>query len=292
MQKLKIMTDSASDVSPEVAKELNIKVIGFPITLGDKGYREHVDMTTFEFYELMENSEELPHTSQVTVLDYTEAYNEALEQGYTDLINVVISSTGSNSYNNAIMARDSFYEEKPELKDKFNIVVMDSKGYTGVYGFPVIEAAKKIIKGDSLDKITSFLQDWFDSGIILCTAYSLKYARKSGRVNCVAAFVGEVLGLKPIIAFKDAVSETIDKVRGNKLVLPKMVDIAVENMIPQTPYAVLVGSNKDTSDELADLMTKRVGYKPDCFIQVGATIACHFGHDVAGFIIKGENRRK
>ena len=173
MQKLKIMTDSASDVSPEVAKELNIKVIGFPITLGDKGYREHVDMTTFEFYELMENSEELPHTSQVTVLDYTEAYNEALEQGYTDLINVVISSTGSNSYNNAIMARDSFYEEKPELKDKFNIVVMDSKGYTGVYGFPVIEAAKKIIKGDSLDKITSFLQDWFDSGIILCTAYSL-----------------------------------------------------------------------------------------------------------------------
>lgn len=291
MQKIKIMTDSASDVSPEYSKEYNIKVIGFHIIVGDKEYREFVDMTTHEFYELLENSEELPHTSQITLEDYIDAYNEAYLQGYTDLINVTISSTGSNSYNNAIMARDKFFEENPSASDKITITVMDSKGYTGVYGFPVIEAAKKIQKGDSLDTVVSFLQDWFDSGIILCTAYTLKYAKKSGRVNCVAAFVGEVLGLKPIIMFVDAVSETIDKIRGNKNILPRMTEIALEKMVPQTPYAILVGSNKETADELAEMLTKRLGYKPSHYLQVGATISCHLGHDVAGVIIKGENRR-
>ena len=91
--------------------------------------------------------------------------------------------------------------------------------------------------------------------------------------------------------FVDAVLETIDKIRGNKNILPRMTEIALEKMVPQTPYAILVGSNKETADELVEMLTKRLGYKPSHYLQVGATISCHLGHDVAGVIIKGENRR-
>lgn len=290
MSKIKICTDSASDVSVELANELGIDLLCFPITVGDKGYREHVDFTTTEFYEILENAADLPHTSQVTVLDYGEVYEKNYDKGYTDLIVVTIASIGSNSNNNANMAKTSFYENHPDAVGKFNIIVIDSKSYTGGYGLPVLEAARKIKKGAEVDEIVSFLEDWFNSVYVYCTAFTLKYAKKSGRVNSVAAFVGEVLGLRPIIRFTDAVSETIDKVRGDKAVVPRMVELALEAMVPQTQYAVLVGSNSELSDELAEIMTKKLGYGPTEFIQVGATIACHLGHDVCGLIIKGQNR--
>lgn len=291
MPKIKIITDSASDISPEQAEELNIGLMKFPIAVGDDSYREHVDFTATEFYDIMKQTDELPHTSQVTTFDYIDEYTAAYEQGIGELVNVVISSTGSNCYNNAIMARDSFFEEHPEAKGKFNIHILDSKGYTGAYGLPVLMAAAKIQKGAAIKEITEFLQEWFDSAVIICTAYTLKYARKSGRVNCVAAFVGEVLGLRPIITFKDAVSQTIDKIRGDINVPVRMVDEAISQMIPQTPYAILDGSDPSRAKELTDLMKKRTRYLPEYTLQVGATIACHLGHDVAGIVIKGENRR-
>lgn len=291
MPKIKIVTDSASDISPQQAEEMGIGLMNFPIAVGDNSYREHVDFTAVEFYDVLRQSDDIPHTSQVTAFDYADVYTQAYAEGCTDLINVVISSTGSNCYNNAIMSRDSFYEEHPEAKAKFRIIVMDSKGYTGAYGFPVLLAAQKIKKGATVAEVTAFLQDWFDCSVIICTAYTLKYARKSGRVGCVAAFVGEVLGLRPIITFKDAVSETIDKIRGDRNVPVRMIDAALAEMVPQTPYVILVGSDTEKSDVLAEMMKKKTGYPPEFMLQVGATIACHLGHDVCGIVVKGKNRR-
>jgi DegV family protein with EDD domain len=290
MSKVRIMTDSASDVSVEQAVKYDIALVNFWIIVGERSLRENVEYTTKEFYKLMDESEDMPHTSQVRVEDYIEEYEKQLEDGVTDLINVVIASIGSNSYNNAVRAKDEFYEKHPDAKDKMNITVMDSKAYTGAYGLPVIEAAKKIQKGADANEIIAFLTDWFDSGIIICTAFTLKYARKSGRVGCVSAFVGEMLGLKPIITFTDAVSQTVAKVRGEKAVIPQMVDYAIEHMVPGTPYSVLNGSRPELTDEVIKLMKKRTGYAPAEVHEVGATIACHLGHEVSGIIVKCPNR--
>ncbi len=290
MNKVKIMTDSASDVSLAQAEKYGISLVNFWIIVNDKECREHVDYTTQEFYEVMERSEDLPHTSQILVENYVEAYEKEYADGVTDLINMVIAKIGSNSYNNACMAKDKFFEKNPDAQGKINITVMDSRAYTGAYGLPVIEAAKKIQKSAGADEIVAFLQDWIDSSVIVCTAFTLKYARKSGRVGCVAAFVGEMLGLKPIITFRYAVSETVAKIRGDKAVVPQMVDYAIEHMVPQTPYAVLMGSHPERTEEIVKLMKKKVGYAPSEILEVGATIACHLGHDVAGIIIKEPNR--
>lgn len=290
-EKIRILTDSASDISVKQAEQFGIEVIGFHILVGDKEYREHVDFTTQEFYKMMDEIDDMPHTSQILISDYTDSYTRAYNDGITDLINVTIASIGSNSYNNAITARDMFYDEHPEAKDKFRITVMDSKGYTAAYGFPIIEAAKKIQKGGAkASDIIAYLQDWFDSIVIICTAFTLKYAKKSGRVGAVSAFVGEALGLKPVITFTDAVSETVAKVRGEKAVIPKVIDIALEKMVPQTPYAVLLGSREDCTKEIIDLMKKKVGYPPTEILEVGATINCHLGHAVAGLVVKSNNR--
>lgn len=291
MKKIKLMTDSASDISPKQAEKYDIALVNFWIMVGEQSLREHVEYSTEEFYKLLDESEEMPHTSQIRIEDYVEEYEKQYNDGVTDLINVVIASIGSNSFNNANAAKVKFYELHPEADGVMNITIIDSKGYTGVYGLPVMIAAKKLQKGASAEELVDFLTDWFDSGIIICTAYTLKYAKKSGRVGCVSAFVGEMLGLKPIITFTDAVSETVAKIRGEKQVIPKMVEYATSHMVPETPYAILNGSRPELTEELTKLMKKAVGYEPEEICEVGATIACHLGHEVSGIIVKCPNRK-
>ena len=292
MQKIKIMTDSACDLSPEQEKELDIKILCFPVTVGDTGYRERIDFTNDEFYDIMDGFDGIPTTAQITPFEFVEAYNELYEEGYSDVIYVSISSTGSATFNNATMSKATFFEEHPDAKDKFNIHIVDSMNYTGVEGFPIVQAAQKLKKGACVKELIDYLEDWYAGGMVIFTCYTLEYAKRSGRVSCAAAFVGELLGLRPILKIADGVSSTIDKVRGEKGLLPKIVEKTFEEMIPQTPYALVIGSMEQEAKDLAALMTKKVGYPPIEVFKVGSAVACNVGHKVVGTIFKGNNRRE
>ena len=125
MQKLKILTDSASDITEQVASEYDVEVIGFQITIDDRSYREGKDITREEFYQVIDNSKGFPSTAQITFIEFKEIYQRIYTEGYTDLIYVAISSTGSNTYNNSIMARDEFYAENEDAKSKLKIHLIE-----------------------------------------------------------------------------------------------------------------------------------------------------------------------
>ena len=290
MQKIKILADSSCDISVEDEKRYGIEILPIPITIGDKGYRERIDFTNEEFYEMMDNYEGIPATSQVNAFEQLETYKKIYDDGYTDILHVTIASNGSNIYNSALMAKEKFFEEIPEAVGKFNITIIDSKNYTGVYGYPVVQAAVKLEKGASLAEVVSYLKDWYDSAAVIFAPFDLKYAKKSGRISSMAAFVGEVLGLKAIIRIADGVSKNIAKVRGEKTIIPKIVELACEEMVPATPYVIMMGSSKKEPEELAKIMTKKLGYPPAGYCQVGAAVASNAGHAVVGVVIKGPNR--
>lgn len=89
------MTDSACDLDKKTLDSLGIKLMPFTITFGDKSFRETVDKTTLEVYDMMDNFADIPKTAQITAFEFEEAYMEAYEQGYTDIIYVSINSKGS-----------------------------------------------------------------------------------------------------------------------------------------------------------------------------------------------------
>lgn len=290
MQKIKIITDSASDITSEIAKEHDIEVLGFQIAVGERSYREGKDITTEEFYEIMDNSKDIPHTAQITIPEFKEVFARLYSEGYTDVIYVSISATGSNTINNAGMARDEFLEENAGVNEKFRVHIVDSNNYTAAYGYPVIQSAIKAQRGVSAEEILTYLEDWFEGVEVYFVPYSLNCVRKSGRISAAAAFAGELLGLKPVIKMMDGSSFVVEKVRGDKNIIPKLLEIAGKQMTPQTPYIVLAGSVPEYGDELAKEMTKKVGYPPEYICRIGATIASHAGHKVAGLVIRGKNR--
>ena len=213
--KVKLITDSASDITPEDEKKYGIDIMPFDITLGDESLRERVDFTAPEFLEMIDKSEFLPKTSQITEIRFAEKFEHYYNEGYDAVIMVLINSTGSKTYENALLARKNLLEEHPEMA-KMRIEIIDSHCYSLGYGYPVIEAAKKLIAGQSVDNVVAYLTDMFNNCEIYIIGFNLRHMKKSGRINAAAAFLGELMGLKPLISLIDGESEVVKKSRGEK----------------------------------------------------------------------------
>ena len=286
MSKIKIVTDSASDISYKNEDLYDIEVLPFQVTIGDESYTSRVDFDNAKFFALLEEAEDIPKTSQVTAFEFGELYGDLFEQGYTDVIYVSINSEGSATYYNAVQAKDQFFEDNPDAAGKFNIYCIDSKNYSAGYGYPVVEAAKMADKGCEAPEIVKYLRDWFESGVVYFGLYTLKYAKKSGRIPSAAAFVGELLGLRPILKIFDKQITTDDKVRGDSAVIPALAKKLTENIQEGSPYCIIYGNDSSLRDAMAAAATEAIGYPPADFYQVGAAVAINAGPEVAGVAFK------
>lgn len=290
MSKIAILTDSCCDLPKETVEELGIKVLPFTLTVGGKSFREMYDKSTQEFYELLDETDEIPKHSQISPVAFEEAYKELFGQGYTDIISVSINSQGSGTYNNSIIGKNDFFDNNPEAKDKLRIFNLDSRCYTLFYGYPVMEAAKKVKRGADAEEIVAYLEDWFNVCAIYAVPFSLKYAKKSGRISAAKAFAGELLGLKPIILFADGTTETVDKIRGEKNIVPKLVETIEKNMTPQTPYILIHGKDDTVAKEVEKELVKKTGRKAEMIGNIGAVVTSNIGPDLVAVVIRRKNK--
>lgn len=285
-----IVTDSCCDLSKETIEELGITVLPFTLTMGGETFREIFDKSTQEVYDLMASSDEIPKHSQISPLTFEETYKKLYDEGYTDVISVSINSQGSGTYNNSIIGKDDFFENNPEANGKMRIFNIDSKSYTVLYSYPIMEAVKKIRKGASVEEIVAYFDDWFKVSAIYAVPYNLKYARKSGRISAAKAFAGELLGLKPIIEFADGETNTVDKIRGEKNIVPKLVECVEKRMTPQTPYIMLHGRDDTLAKEIEKELIKRTGRKAETYQSIGAVVSANIGPDIVAVLIRRKDK--
>lgn len=288
MAKIKIVTDSGSDISYKHEDLYDIEVLPFKVTIGDESYVSRVDFDNAKFFEMMEETDEIPKTSQITAFEFGELFGDLFEQDYTDVIYVSINSSASATYMNAMQAKAQFFEDNPDAADKMNIYCVDSGNYSAAYGYPVVEAAKMADKGASAEEIVVFLEEWFKHVTIYFGIYSLKYAKKSGRIPAAAAFVGELIGLRPILRIfnKEIIIES--KTRGDASVIPALCKQCAQQIEKGAPYIVICGDNIETRDELAEALTETLGYPPADAYQIGAAVAVNSGPIAVGVAFKSK----
>lgn len=288
MAKIKIVTDSASDVSFKHEDLYDIEVIPFGIELSDETFVSRQDFDNAKFYEMMEEADLLPTVSPISSFDFGELYYELLDQGYTDVICVSVCSKGSETYYNAVQARDQFFEDNPDAKATMNIYCVDSRTYSAGYGYAVVEAAKMADRGKDASDIVKFLRDWFDSCVIYLGLYSLKNAKKSSVIDLDSAFVGELIGFRPILEARAGQITTEATVRRESAIVPFLSELCAEEIQEGSPYCIIYGEDADRKDELAGLLTKTLGYAPADVYQVGAATACHTGTETVGVVFKSK----
>ena len=216
MDKIALMTDSASDISVELLEENNIKLLPFRIIYSDKEYEDRIEISPQMMYERLKT--EIPKTSLPSIESMNKAFIEAIEEGCTHVIIITISSAFSGTYNAARLVSEEF----PEIET----FVFDSKTLTMAEGAMVLEAAKLIREGKSFKEITEILPKYRDKIDLFFTIDTLEYLQKGGRIGKVAGTVGELLNLKPIITVADdGTYRTAAKARGSKQSVSKLIDI-------------------------------------------------------------------
>ncbi len=282
MQRIKMMTDSASDLPRELAQELGIDIIPIPIAVDGQGYLEGVDFTPREFYSIMQSAKEIPTTSQISPVTYCEYYYRAYQEGYTDVILVGISSTASATYLRAKDGVELFFDNCPDAKGKINIHIVDSKTFSLGYGYPVMQAAKMSREGKTVEEILTFLQDWFERLDIYITAFSFEFIKKSGRISCAAGIVGEALGIRPIIQIRQGEMKIIAKTRGNNVVVQKMAQIVADKIGEDSPFLMLTGTQPDVGEEMEQLVYQKTGKKPSFVADVGCAVSINSGPKMIG----------
>ncbi len=203
MNKIKIITDSGSDIS--INNNMGITVLPMKVRFGDIEYQDGVDISTKEFYEKLIENDELPATSLVSPAAFEDEYIKAEQNGETVLV-ITIASKLSGTYQSAALISN----------DYDNVFVVDSKNVAVGENILVLYALELINKGMPIEDIVKTLEQEREKIHLIALLDTLEYLKKGGRISSTVAFVGGDLSIKPVIAIKDGEVAMVGKACGSK----------------------------------------------------------------------------
>lgn len=290
MEKICIFTDSTSDLLREQAVRWNIDVVPIQITTQDgKSYREFYDITPQAYWKILSESSSIPQTAQIKIDDLMAQYHRAKESGCTHCIGIIINGEGSGSYQTANIVRDMFYEENGH---DMVIELIDSRCYAYMYGSIAVAGAQMRERGASFDEIVAEMRRRVHCVKAYLGVYSLRHLKKSGRISGGTAFVGEALGLRPISLVCDGSVDVCAKVRGDKNVVPKLVELAAcdaVNKEEQTAY-VAYAAVPEEQIALAETLLQQAGFGAVQRCPLGVAVTTNVGPQSIAVIFRGAQR--
>ncbi len=203
---VKIICDSASDISLEQAKEWGVIVLPLKTIWEGKEYLDGVTMKPHEFYERLIETDELPTTSQVTPYEFQEAFKQVIEEKNTAVC-LTVSSKLSGTYQSALIANEEV-DYQIELVDTLNVTLGEH--------ILLKRAVELRDQGKSAKEIAQILNEEKNKVRVIALLDTLEYLKKGGRVSGTAAFAGSVLNIKPVVGVVDGQVEVLGKARGSK----------------------------------------------------------------------------
>ena len=203
---IRIITDSASDVSQERAKEWGIKVVPMKVRFGDEEFLDGVTLSYKDFYEKLVETDEIPKTSQIPPFEFEELFREAVDAG-DDVICLCLSSGVSGCYQSACIAAD-------EVGDRVHVI--DTKQFCISEYILVKRAVDLRNEGKTAEEIVATIEEEKKRARVISVFDTLEYLKLGGRISSAAAIAGGVLSIKPVITIDDGVVQVVGKARGSK----------------------------------------------------------------------------
>ena len=273
---IKIIVDSASDISLKEANEMGIEMLPMQITFGEELYYDGVDLLPYEFYEKLIESDELPKTSQITPFRFEEKIEELVNQGH-EVIVITISSKLSATYNNAYMSCRNF-EGKAFAVDSLSATIGER--------LLVLHALNLIEEGKTVQEIVDELNEVKHRIAIIALVDTLEYLKRGGRVSPAVAFAGELLSIKPVIGVVNGEIKVIGKARGSKKGNNLLNELINERGIDHTlPYGAVFSGLSDANlrKYIHDSAPLYIEYIPSVpRYPIGSTIGTHVGPGALG----------
>lgn len=220
MKRIKIITDSASDITREMSEEHDICVLPLSVSFGEKEYLDYVELSAEEFTAMLNEKKAVPKTSMVCSARIQEALEKYAEE-YDEVLYITISGEISGTYNGAKNA----VEEIKSKTGRENVTVYNSKTFSIGQAMMVKLASEMAAIGKSMSAIIEKLNDIKERQRCYFVLSDLSYARSGGRITAAEALLGSILDIKPIFEInKEGKPSVISKARGMNRTFEKMTE--------------------------------------------------------------------
>jgi DegV family protein with EDD domain len=242
---VKIVTDTLSDITDELAAELGITVVPLYVRFGESLYRDRVEISTDEFYRRLINEGAFPSTTQPTPNDFLEVF-EKLARETDEILVIVVSSKLSGTYQSATQARAL-------LKSECRIEIIDSLSVAMGEGLIVIDAARAVKEGANLDKVNQMARKAVPRSHLIAYFDTLKYLARGGRIGRAQGLLGSMLSVKPLLTIREGEMAPLTRVRS----LSTGLDY-IYSAMASIPNIKLLAVEHSTSLENADKMVEKL----------------------------------
>ncbi len=207
---IRIITDSASDISPAEAEILNIDVLPLKTIFEGKEYQDGIELDAHGFYELLIETDAMPSTSQVSPFLFEEAFRRAREKGQ-DVLCLTLSNKLSGTNQSAHLAKRGLAES-----DQAHVHIIDTENVTIGEQLLVRLAIQMRDAGKAISEIASTIESHRKNVRVVGLLDTLEYLRRGGRISSGAAIAGSLLSIKPVICIEEGEVKLIGKARGSK----------------------------------------------------------------------------
>ncbi len=282
---IKIICDSGTDVPKEVVEKFAITVVPLRVFLDNEEFKDGVDISEDEILTFMED-DGIPKTSQPTFEDVKNAFDDAIDNGYNEIIAITISSGLSGTYNIFKLVENKLKEENHDLK----IAVVDTLNISVSSGLLVYKAAKLAEEKNDFDSIVADLNRIVKTNLkVYYTIPTLKYLKAGGRIGKVAASLGDIFNLKPVISCDESgIYYTVFKAFGMKKAVDKMIAQMEEFASNSSIEAISIARTGDKPQtlrfvELIEREAKRLKVDEIFIGKINASMMVHTGVGLVGF---------
>ena len=273
------MTDSASDLPPDEAREAGITVVPLLVTFGAKEYRAGIDLSSEDFWrELTKPDAPFPKTAAASPGSFGEAFARLFAEGADEVIYVGVGSKLSATVASARVARDKMTERAGHIR------IVDSAsasmGITALAKLAVAMAGE----GREATEIVAALEKRKEDVKLYVALDTLEYLKRGGRISPARAAIGNVLSVKPIITVEDGVVDTADRPRTRSKARARLLELLTEKPVEQ--IAILHG-DADDIETFADELAAAAAFPRDQITinLIGASVGPHVGPKAYGAVV-------
>ncbi len=276
MPRVKILTDSTADLTPDVVESLGITVLPITIHLGQKSLRDGIDVTAQDISSRLVHAPVPPTTSAPSQRQFEQVFAE-LTKGGGEVVAIHVSSKLSQTFRNATRAA-------APLLGRSKIVVIDSQLITIGLGMLVTAAAQAAADGAPLEEVVRLVRGMIPRIYIGFFVETLDFLERGGRIGKAQAMLGTMLNIKPLLILEEGEIVALEKVRTRAKAIEKLVEFISE--FTRIERMVILHS---TTPEDVDLLIEQINLVlPNLNIKVdqyGPVTATHLGPNALGVVV-------
>ena len=272
-----IVTDSTSDVDPASAKELEVDVVPLFVIFGERSFKDYLELTRAQFYEMLQSKEALPSTSQPTAAMFEEVFERHVAAG-REIVCLVISQSLSGTINAASSAAAKFPNARIEI--------LDSQTVAGGLRMQVEQAVRLSSRGANAGEIVEALrQDWQPQRLF-AIAPDLSHLERMGRIGKAKAVLGTLLRIVPVLRLVGGIVEVEAQVRTFNRAIEAMLNAALRQVTDYTNARLLVMHTNaaDLAERVQQNLRQRLPQpvRSLAILEAGPVIAAHAGAGAVG----------